>query len=58
MHPTHRKLRDGWGTRTFVSGGGEQATTEADPPPSAKDDNQNTNTNTNTTATATTTAKV
>jgi hypothetical protein len=40
MHPTHRKLRDGWGTRAFVAGGGEQATTTADPPPSAKDDNQ------------------
>jgi hypothetical protein len=39
MHPTHRKLRDGWGTRAFVAGG-EQATITADPPPSAKDDNQ------------------
>ena len=23
LHPTHRKVRDGWGTRAFVAGGGE-----------------------------------
>jgi hypothetical protein len=24
LHPTHRIVRDGWGTRTFVDGSGEQ----------------------------------
>ena len=30
--PTLRKKREGWGTRRLMAGGGEQATTKADPP--------------------------